>query len=220
MNGTVSSGLALSNYTAWVYIIGFDHNKERQGTGIAFQGFKATDKGTPVCLVDSGYDSVPRHTGEPWFSMNESDTNSGGWEASEMRIKIMPLIKAAFPSDLQAVIKTSTIYTDNVGGNSGSIEANVTAAQDDVYLLAEYEIFGSNSYANTYEASKQQQYAYYAAGNSKVKYKNNDTASAAFWWERSPNSGNSTGFCNVRTDGSFNLYYASVSSGVSPCFKV
>ena len=54
MNGKVSDGLTLTNYSAWVYIIGFNHNAEREGNGIAFQGFKATKNGTPVCLTDSG----------------------------------------------------------------------------------------------------------------------------------------------------------------------
>lgn len=40
MNGKVSDGLTLTNYTAWVFIIGFNHNAEREGNGIAFQGFK------------------------------------------------------------------------------------------------------------------------------------------------------------------------------------
>ena len=48
MNGKVSDGLTLTNYSAWVYIIGFNHNAEREGNGIAFQGFKATKNGTPV----------------------------------------------------------------------------------------------------------------------------------------------------------------------------
>lgn len=220
MNGGVSSGLTLSNYTAWVYIIGFNHNAELEGNGIAFQGFKtAQTGGTDICLVDSGYGDTPRHTGEPWFSMNESSTNAGGWEASQMRTKIMPLIKAALPSDLQAVIKTSTIYTDNVGGGT-SAKSNVTSTQDDIYLLAEYEVFGSRLYANTYEASKQQQYAYYAAGNSRVKYKFDATSSAAFWRERSPLSGNANGFCVVRTDGNAGIPNASLSYGVAPAFKI
>ena len=42
MNGKVSDGLTLTNYTAWVFIIGFNHNAEREGNGITFQGFKAT----------------------------------------------------------------------------------------------------------------------------------------------------------------------------------
>lgn len=219
MNGKVSDGLTLSNFTTWVFIIGFDHNKDVEGTGIAFQGFKTVQTGgTDIALVDTGY--LTEKTSGKWFNMNNSDTNTGGWASSLMRTVTMPLIKAAFPSDLQAVIKTSTIYTDNVGGSSGSVEANVTAAQDDVYLLAEYEIFGSNSYANTYEASKQQQYAYYAAGNSKVKYKNNDTASAANWWERSPRSTSSHSFCIVYSNSHATDYYANYSNGVAPVFKV
>ena len=39
INGKLSDGLILNNYSTWVYIIGFDHNKDVEGTGIAFQGF-------------------------------------------------------------------------------------------------------------------------------------------------------------------------------------
>ena len=131
----------------------------------------------------------------------------------------MPLIKAAFPSDLQAVIKTSTIYTDNAGGTPQTLP-ELTATQDDVYLLAEYEIFGARSYANNREVNYLKQYAYYAAGNSKVKYRHNATGSAAFWWERSPNSGNSSTFCNVTTSGSATAAYAYWSRGVAPAFKI
>ena len=34
MNGKVSDGLTLTNYTAWVFIIGFNHNAEKEGNGI------------------------------------------------------------------------------------------------------------------------------------------------------------------------------------------
>ena len=58
INGKLSDGLTLSNYNTWVYIIGFDHNSEKEGTGIAFQGFKtAQANGTDICLCDSGYAS-------------------------------------------------------------------------------------------------------------------------------------------------------------------
>ena len=58
INGKLSDGLTLSNYNTWVYIIGFDHNSEKEGMGIAFQGFKtAQANGTDICLCDSGYAS-------------------------------------------------------------------------------------------------------------------------------------------------------------------
>lgn len=213
LNGKVSDGLTLSNYSAWVFIIGFNHNSEREGNGIAFQGFKATNNGTPVCLTDSGYEY--NKTSGTWFNMNNSSTNAGGWQASLMRKNVMPLIKAAFPADLQAVIKTSTIFTTQGSGNGAC-----TATQDEVFLLAEYEVFGSRIRASTQEQNYLKQYAYYAAGNSKVKYKHNATATAAYWWKRSPYSGSSDYFCNVSAKGSSSYYNAYGSDGVSPAFKV
>ena len=214
MNGKVSDGLTLTNYTAWVYIIGFNHNTEKEGNGIAFQGFKtAQTGGTDVCLVDSGYNSL--HTSGTWFNMNNSQSNAGGWQASLMRKNVMPLIKSAFPADLKAVIKPSTIFTTQGSGNGAC-----TATEDDVFLLAEYEIFGSRSKASTQEPNYLKQYSYYSAGNSKVMYKHNATSSAARWWERSPSSSGSYGFCNVNTNGSAGIDNASYLYGVSPCFKV
>ena len=213
MNGKVSDGLTLTNYSAWVYIIGFNHNAEREGNGIAFQGFKATKNGTPVCLTDSGYGKEQKSG--TWFNMNNAQTNSGGWEASLMRKNVMPLIKAAFPADLRAVIKPSTIFTTQGSGNDAC-----TATEDEVFLLAEYELFGTRRSASTQEPNYLKQYAYYAAGNSKKKYKHNETGAAAEWWERSPRSGESYYFCRVNTGGNSSYLNASYPSGVSPCFKV
>ena len=61
------------------------------------------------------------------------------------------------------------------------------------------------------------QYAYYKAGNSKVK---NRSGSASAWWERSPISGNSSSFCYVNSSGSANRYSASISLGVAFGFCV
>ena len=213
MNGKVSDGLTLTNYSAWVFIIGFNHNADREGNGITFQGFKATDKGTDVCLVDSGYDSGKSNG--TWFNMSNTNTNSGGWQASFMRKNVMPLIKAAFPSDLQAVIKTSTIFT-----TQGSGDGACTATEDDVFLLAEYEIFGSNKCASAQEPSYLKQYSYYSAGNSKVKYRHNATSAAAYWFERSPYSDDSYFFCYVAANGRASYDSAYYSYGVSPAFKV
>ena len=213
MNGKVSDGLTLTNYTAWVFIIGFNHNAGREGNGIAFQGFKATKNGTPTCLADSSY-NVRKASGT-WFNMNNSNSNSGGWQASRMRTVVMPLIKAAFPADLQAVIKTSTIYT---AAGSGGIAC--TASDDDLFLLGEYEVFGKESNATVQEPNYLKQYAYYSAGNSKVKYEHDSTGNTAFWWLRSPYWGRAFGFCYVNADGIDKNDDSDYSGGVSPCFKV
>ena len=212
MNGKVSDGLTLSNYSAWVFIIGFNHNAEREGNGIAFQGFKATKNGTPVCLTDSGYDR--NKTSGTWFNMNNVATNAGGWEACLMRKNIMPLIKAAFPSDLQSVIKPSTIFTTQGSGNGAC-----SATEDDVFLLAEYEVLGTHKYASTQEQNYLKQYAYYSAGNSKVKYKHKDVSAEADNWMRSPYYYTNSRFCYSHADTS-RAEEASYSYGVPPCFKV
>ena len=213
MNGKVSDGLTLTNYSAWVYIIGFNHNAEREGTGITFQGFKATKNGTPVCLVDSG-DGAGKTSGT-WFNMNNSNSNTGGWQASSMRTAVMPLIKASLPEDLQAVIKTSTIYTA-----AGTGDIACTASDDDVFLLGEYEVFGVKTNATSHEPNYLKQYAYYSAGNSKVKYQHDSIGHTAFWWLRSPYWGRAFGFCYVNADGIDKCDDSDYSGGVSPAFKV
>ncbi|MDD7314779.1 MAG: DUF6273 domain-containing protein [Bacilli bacterium] len=219
INGTLSDSLTLSNYNTWVYIIGFDHNSEKEGTGIAFQGFKtAQSNGTNIALCDGVY-SIANTSGRR-FSMNNSDSTSGGWNGCNMRNNTLPVVKAALPSDLQAAIKTTTLYTDNTGGG-GDVASYVTSTQDELYLLAEFEIFGARTYANSAERNHQKQYAYYIAGNSKIKYKHDSTAIAATWWERSVEATTITyRFCDVSDYGNADSSVSDRSYGLAPAFKV
>ena len=218
INGKLSDGLTLSNYNTWVYIIGFDHNKDVEGTGIAFQGFKTTQTGgINVALCDSGYGG--KKTSGQWFNMNNENSTNGGWNGCNMRNNTLPVVKAALPLELTSVIKTTVLYTDNTGGRSTS-PSHVTQTQDELYLLAEFEIFGARQYANSAEKNYQAQYAYYSAGNSKVKYQHSSTSNTARWWERSPYSGGGTDFCSVNTDGKVHTNTAHYSYGLAVAFKV
>ncbi len=128
-------------------------------------------------------------------------------------------IIAVIPAALRAVLKSVTKYTDNTGNSSTSASA-VTATTDYFFLLSEFEVFGSISYANTNEKSKQAQYAYYSAGNSKIKYKHDGTSTAAYWWLRSPRASYSYSFVCVNTDGTVGSISASYSLGFAPGFCV
>ena len=226
LNGTVGA-LTLSNYTTYAFIIGFNHNASVEGTNrIHFQLAKtALSGGTDVCLCDSSYDSNVSTTG--YFSMNSSRTNSGGWASSQMRTNICGTslssysgtIIAVIPAALRAVLKSVTKYTDNTGRASSAASA-VTATTDYFFLLSEYEVFGSISHANSNESSKQAQYAYYSAGNSKIKYKHNGTSTAAIWWLRSPRASITFSFVYVYTDGTVNNDTADYSFGFAPGFCV
>ena len=129
-------------------------------------------------------------------------------------------LMAALPADLRAVMKPITKYTDNKG-NSSDVAANVTSSLDYLPLLAEQEIFGGNrTYSNQYEKNSQVQYAYYSAGNSKVKYRHSATGSTAYWWERSPDYNGASYFCFVYTNGNADYSYAGFSFGLAPAFMV
>lgn len=244
VNGTV--GTQAINGTYYVYILGFNHNSSREGTGITFGTFKtALSGGTDICLIDSHYNSYSTG-GQKWFNMNHSsNTNSGGWKGCDLRYDVLgstnvnngdatatcatsPVsgtLMAALPSDLRAVMKPMNIYTDNTGGGSNNA-SYVTKSVDYLPLLAECEIFGDgygysgSGYANDAEKNYQQQYQYYKNGNSKVKYRHSSTSSTAYWWERSPICNGSYYFCSVVTGGSANYTDARYSIGLAPAFRV
>ena len=225
LNGTVGA-LTLSSVTTYAFIIGFNHNSSVEGTNrIHFQLAKtALSGGTDVALCDSSYNSQVSTTG--YFSMNSSATNSGGWASSQMRSKICGTslssysgtILAVIPAALRAVLKSVTKYTNNTGKSTAA--SAVTATTDYFFLLSEYEVFGSISYANSNESSKQAQYSYYSAGNSKVKYKHSATSTAVTWWLRSPRASDSSRFVYVDTDGTASNYSAYYSFGFAPGFCV
>lgn len=219
LNGSVgygSSQATFSNQKYWVYIIGINHNEAKEGKGIAFQGFKtAQSGGIDIAVTAPNYGS----TGNGMV-MNSSNTNTDGWKGSWAYTTCMVQWKNCLSSDLQAVIRITNLYTDN-RGYDGISEIEVTANSNKVYYLAEYEVFGSNTYANANEPAQQAQYDYYKAGNSKVKYRSDNTSSAARWWLRSPYYDDSNTFCIVYADGSATDYdYAYYSYGSAPCFKV
>lgn len=218
LNGSVGYGsnqTTFSNQKYWVYIIGFDHNSAKEGKGIAFQGFKtAQTGGIDIAVTATNYGS----TGSGMV-MNSSNTNTDGWKGSWAYTTCMAQWKNCLSSDLQAVIRITNLYTDNRGYN-GISEIEVTANSNGVYYLAEYEVFGVNKYANTNEPAQQAQYAYYKAGNSKVKYHSDNTSTAATWWLRSSDRNTSGNFCSVGTDGSAVRHSAYASYGAAPCFKV
>lgn len=217
LSGTVGS-LSLSG-TYYCYIIGIDHNSGKEGTNrIHFQfGYSAASGGVHLAFIDSGYNSSK--TSGAWFNMNNANSNSGGWKSSLMKTVICPAFKSAMPSDLQAVLKATTKYSDNTGGGFDTA-SYVTATSEEVFLLAEFEVFGTRSYANSTEQNYQAQYAWYSAGNSKVRYRHSATSSTAGWWLRSVRADYSSGFCRVSTSGSAAYGTANISYGFAPAFCV
>ena len=225
LNGKVGA-YTFSNFNVDVFILGFNHNSSKEGSNrIHFQIGKVSGKAVALC--DSQYNGSGSSA---MFHMNSSDSNSGGWNGSYMRKTLLGnsntpastlenSLMAALPSDLLAVMKTVTKYTDNTGGGSNS-SGNVTATADYLFLLAEFEVFGTRYWANQYEQNSQKQYDYYKAGNSRVAYNHSAVSTAVWWWLRSAGYGYSGYFCDVNSDGGYGTGSAYYSAGLRPGFAV
>ena len=173
-------------------IIGFNHDDKTDGSGKAGITFQMHD------LFATTY------------MMNSSNTNVGGWKSSAMRTSTMATMKGYLPAAWQTAIKP----VNKVSGTGGGSSSGPETVSDSCFLLAEIEIFGSTTYSVSGEGT---QYAYYKAGNSKVK---NKGGSAYSWWERSPYSGNSTYFCGVASSGGADYHGVGYSGGVAFAFCV
>lgn len=217
INGTVGS-LSL-NGTYYCYIIGFNHNGALEGDNLThFQfGCSALSGGVSTAFVDSGYNTMK--TSSKWFIMSSAFVNAGGWHNSSMRRTICPAFKNALSDDLQTVIKTVTKYSDNQGGGSNAA-SDVSTTKDEIFLLAEYEVFGNRVKANSAEQNYQQQYEWYADGNSTIKYKHDNTGSTAYWSLRSCVYNRSDEFACVSTSGTASSNSVTTSLGFAPCFCV
>ena len=224
INGQVGN-TNFSNLSINVYIIGFNHNSAREGSNrIHFKIGKIG--GTQVGLCDAQYSNY--QSGNGYFNMNPNNSNSGGWASCHMRTTILGsdasptspranTLLAALPADLRAVMKPITKYSDNTGGGNNTA-SYVTSTTDYLPLLAEFEIHGARTYANSAEQNYQQQYAYYQAGNSKVHYKHNATGTAAYAWCRSVYATNASVFCLVHANGNPYNHTANRSWAVAPGF--
>ena len=225
INGKVGN-TTFSNLSINVFILGFNHNASREGNNrIHFQIGKIGT--TPVALCDAQYNSG--QSGNGYFNWNPNNSNNGGWKSCYKRTTLYgnsgtptsPVsnsLMAALPSDLRAVMQPVTKYTDNVANGSGNVQGNVNTTTDYLFDLAEFEVFGTRYYANTYEQNYQLQYDYYKAGNSKVAYKHSAVSTAVWWGLRSPRYYDGNNFMIVWTDGSYGSNHAYISGGLRPGF--
>lgn len=181
-------------------IIGFNH--DTLTTAAAYGANTATGKAGITFQMHDLFETA--------YKMNSSNTNSGGWKSSDMRTSTMPLMNGYMPDDWEAIIKP----VNKASGKGGGSTSGTETVSDSCFLLAEIEVFGSTTYSVSGEGT---QYAYYKAGNSKVKKKGGATYS---WWERSPISGNSLGFCSVVSGGSASNGNSNSSRGVAFGFCV
>ena len=227
-SAAISNNSDITNETSIIYLdyknihrkvsVGDQATLSLNGTNYAFDviGFNhdtlttATAYGANTATGKAGITFQMHDLFATTYVMNSSNTNSGGWKNSAMRTSTMETMKNYLPSDWQSIIKP----VSKASGTGNRTTSGTDTVSDSCFLLAEIEIFGSTTYSVSGEGT---QYAYYKAGNSKVK---NKGGSASSWWERSPQKSESMRFCLVGNNGGASAGMSDGSSGVAFGFCV
>jgi hypothetical protein len=167
--------------------------------------------------------------------MNATDTNAGGYAASEMR-KYLTTVSGDNNSGkflaglLAAGVPQAALWAPS------RVISGAAAIADMVYLPSYWEIqktdaWGDSSVVNGESSDNSAWFSYYSPAGSasnlgstegkniRIK-KTHGTASAAWWWFASPYSGSSSHFCGVYYVGYDYYYNASSAGGLAPVFCV
>lgn len=152
-------------------IIGINHDDLADGSGKAGLTFLTTSTGIAS-------------------RMNATGGNDGGWEKSELRVKMNSgVIWNLMPSDFQSKAKSVRKLTNNVGGGSENKDAAVSATSDKLFLLSYSEIVPTSYWASSYPWTSSEG-TQYEAFKGKVTQNNRSNSAISIgieWWERSPN---------------------------------
>ena len=152
-------------------------------------------------------------------AMNSTNTNVGGWPASELRTYVNGTIYNALPSDLQGVIADTTVVS---GHGSTSGEENFTST-DKLYLLSTKEVWNGGTEYDTAEAETRQLDYYANLGVTTSNYSGaikQYNGSNSYWWLRSSNSNGANTFLRVAASGVWGSNRANATGGVSPAFRI
>lgn len=171
----------------------------------AAKDFIIVHQGLPSSAYDASCNGV-------WVVMKDIYTtstfgNNNSYKDSSIHSYLNSTFYNLIDSQIRAVIKQVKIPYTNSGVQSG---ANGLSTK--VFLLSGTEVgFSGVSYMNT-EGAK---LSYFDSASKRVAY---NGSSAAFWWLRSPYTGDSSNVWGVDADGSRYNYWYGNSYGVRPAF--
>lgn len=136
--------------------------------------------------------------------MNATDTNAGGWEASEMRTYLKGTVKPLIPSTVATQIKEVKKYSYRYDGNIANAETT-----DDVWIPSRREVI-----INGRETSGPVYSSLFPDNTSRIK-KKTGSVSNSYWWLRSAATNGANGFSSVNVYGSHTTERSSASYGVT-----
>ena len=156
-------------------------------------------------------------------TMNDTNTNVGGWPATSMRTFVNNDIYNAIPSEIRNAIIDTTVVS---GHGSKSGETNFTST-DKLYLLSTAEVWAqgsSNTISTDTARDNTRQLDYYknlgVTTNSYSGAIKKKGTSASAWWLRAAYSNATGSFLYVYYNGRWYNYSANGSNGVAPAFRL
>ena len=167
-------------------------------------------------------------------SMNSTDTNVGGWPATEARELANGEYFNYLPSDLQNVIIDTKVVSGhgNSDNNQNRADGNWEST-DKIYLLSAHEVYedGTSRPISTYDTAwnNTRQLDYYKARNvtldghwsSAIKWYKMDTIEGIdSWWLRATFSDYDANFLGVTYYGTIINFSADNPYGFAPTFRI
>jgi len=145
------------------------------------------------------------------YKMNATDTNTGGWDQSQMRTETMATLLSQLPTDLRNVIKAV-----DKKATAGAQSTTITTSSDKLWLFSEKEIDDTTSSGYADEGVQYEYWRTVKDGKVNADRVKTRNGSANGWWLRSPHVSYANPFRYVYIYGSVNTNGASVAVGV--CF--
>ena len=170
LTGAASDTAIWQSTTLDVFIIGFNHNASVEGSNRThFHIGKQNGKQIGLCAGTSSIGSPP-HT----LTQDE--------------------VFAVLPTDLKSALKNTTKYTAKYKNSS---ESTISSASVNITNLGVIEVFGTVSEQQTLTvlAGKQEQYEYYAAGNSTLHFLSDNNS-----WSANVGDANILGYVRLRDE--------------------
>lgn len=134
------------------------------------------------------------------YSMNEEDSNRGGYEATDLRVKLNGEILERFPADIR--------------------EKMVAFANGDYLRLpTEKEIFGCNDYGKA-EPDDVQQWEPMKQRKNRIAFQGKGTDRWEWYWLQNAHKRYAARFAVVSSYGGAYYNNASGARGVRPAFKI
>lgn len=181
------------------------------GTEINFE-LKNGDRATAVIVAQDHYDQ-----GDVVFwlrkivgrgSMNDDDTNEGGFAASKMRSYLEKEIFNLLPDTLQDAIAVHTVVQ--------KIDGETVDCDCHLFLPSEFELQGTDW--SEYNG-QDKQFEFTKECRNRVAY-DDDVDDPCWYWTVDPSAAHTTTFCAFNSSGYSFDAHASYDGGIAPLFVI